>query len=177
MLHLLAAMGCVTLLPPLLSPALVPITLLSPLTPRSMTPQMLVGKTPKSKSVATNKLARRNYEILEDFEAGVSLKGTEVKSARDGRVTLRDGFCVVKDGECPHVYFAANQPAFAETLVEGDDGQRVRVITLPGERRSMSVASGESVEGDHATHLRTPWASQHGPCQARAILALHHTRT
>ena len=100
MLHLLVAMGCVTLLPPLLSPALVPITLLPPLTPRTLAPQMLVGKTPKSKSVATNKLARRNYEILEDFEAGVSLKGTEVKSARDGRVTLRDGFCVVKDGEC-----------------------------------------------------------------------------
>ena len=81
------------------------------------------------------------------------------------------------DQECPHVYFAANQPAFAETLVEGDDGQRVRVITLPGERRSMCVASGESVERYHATHLRPPWASQHGPCQARAILALHHTRT
>ena len=88
--------------------------------------------------------------------------------------TTTDPFII---GECPHVYFAANQPAFAETLVEGDDGQRVRVITLPGERRSMSVASGESVERDHATHLRPPWASQHGPCQARAILALHHTRT
>ena len=39
-------------------------------------------------------------EILEDFEAGISLLGTEVKSCRAGRCTLRDGYCTFKDGEC-----------------------------------------------------------------------------
>ena len=52
------------------------------------------------KSVAVNRLARRNYEILDEFEAGVALVGTEVKSCRAGKVTLRDGYCRVKDGEC-----------------------------------------------------------------------------
>ena len=53
-----------------------------------------------SRSVASNKLARRNYEILAEYEAGVSLTGTEVKSCRDGKLNLRDGFCRVKDGQC-----------------------------------------------------------------------------
>ena len=45
------------------------------------------------RQVASNKLARRNFEILQELEAGVSLFGTEVKSARDGRVNLRAGAC------------------------------------------------------------------------------------
>ena len=51
-------------------------------------------------TIASNKLARRNYEILEDFEAGVALVGTEVKSCRAGQCQLRDGYCRIKDGEC-----------------------------------------------------------------------------
>lgn len=54
----------------------------------------------KTQTVATNKVARRNYEILEEFEAGISLVGTEVKSCRAGKCMLRDGYCSIKDGEC-----------------------------------------------------------------------------
>ena len=53
-----------------------------------------------SKQVASNKLARRNYEILEEYEAGISLLGTEVKSCRNGKIQLRDGFARVQGGEC-----------------------------------------------------------------------------
>ena len=62
-------------------------------------PVTMMGTRPR-KSVAVNRLARRNYEILDEFEAGVALAGTEVKSCRAGKVTLRDGYCRVKDGEC-----------------------------------------------------------------------------
>ena len=62
-------------------------------------PVTMMGTRPR-KSVAVNRLARRNYEILDEFEAGVALVGTEVKSCRAGKVTLRDGYCRVKDGEC-----------------------------------------------------------------------------
>jgi SsrA-binding protein len=54
----------------------------------------------QKKMVANNKLARRNYEILEDFEAGISLVGTEVKSCRMGQCQLRDGYCRIQGGEC-----------------------------------------------------------------------------
>lgn len=49
--------------------------------------------------VATNRKARHNYSILETFEAGVALVGTEVKSLRDGTASLADAFATVDDGE------------------------------------------------------------------------------
>ena len=49
--------------------------------------------------VAENRKALHDYHILETFEAGVVLQGTEVKSIRDGRVNLRDSFARVEDGE------------------------------------------------------------------------------
>ncbi|KAL7563237.1 hypothetical protein ACA910_015729 [Epithemia clementina (nom. ined.)] len=44
------------------------------------------------KVVAVNRIAYRNYEILETLEAGISLLGTEVKAIRDGKLNLRDGY-------------------------------------------------------------------------------------
>lgn len=51
------------------------------------------------KTVATNRKAFHDYHILEKYEAGVELFGTEVKSVRAGTVNLKDSFCFVKDGE------------------------------------------------------------------------------
>jgi SsrA-binding protein len=49
--------------------------------------------------VSTNRKARHNYSILETFEAGVALMGTEVKSLREGQASLADAFATVDDGE------------------------------------------------------------------------------
>lgn len=51
------------------------------------------------KVVATNRKARHNYSVLEVFEAGVVLTGTEVKSLREGQVSMADAFATVDDGE------------------------------------------------------------------------------
>jgi len=51
------------------------------------------------KEVAVNRQAFFNYDIIEKFEAGMMLTGTEIKSARDGRVNLRDAYGMVKSGE------------------------------------------------------------------------------
>ncbi len=51
------------------------------------------------KTVATNRKARHDYFIEETYEAGLVLTGTEIKSIRAGRVSLRDSFAMVKDGE------------------------------------------------------------------------------
>jgi len=51
------------------------------------------------KTVASNRKAFHEYFVLERFEAGIELAGTEVKSVRGGTVSLRDSFCTVKDGE------------------------------------------------------------------------------
>ncbi|MCB5001083.1 SsrA-binding protein SmpB, partial [Streptococcus mutans] len=49
--------------------------------------------------VAQNKKARHDYEILETYEAGIVLTGTEIKSVRAARITLKDGFAQIKNGE------------------------------------------------------------------------------
>jgi SsrA-binding protein len=49
--------------------------------------------------IARNKRARHDYEILETWEAGMVLTGTEVKALRDGRAQIGDAYAVVKDGE------------------------------------------------------------------------------
>ena len=49
--------------------------------------------------VATNRAARYSYEIVETFEVGIVLAGTEVKSLRDGKARLQDSYAAIEDGE------------------------------------------------------------------------------
>jgi SsrA-binding protein len=51
------------------------------------------------KVVATNRKARHDYSIIDTFEAGVVLWGTEVKSLRQGRASLTDGYAFIEGGE------------------------------------------------------------------------------
>jgi len=50
-------------------------------------------------NIAENRKARHDFHLLESFEAGLVLMGTEVKAIREGRVNLRDSFARVEDGE------------------------------------------------------------------------------
>jgi SsrA-binding protein len=51
------------------------------------------------KVIADNRQARFQYEILETYEAGIELTGTEVKSIRAGKANLRDGYVIIRNGE------------------------------------------------------------------------------
>lgn len=51
------------------------------------------------KNVATNRQARFDYFIMETFEAGIALTGTEIKSVRAGKINLRESYAQIKDGE------------------------------------------------------------------------------
>lgn len=57
------------------------------------------GASHGPRTVATNRKARHEYFIEETYEAGIALTGTEIKSVRAGRVSLQDGFVLVKNGE------------------------------------------------------------------------------
>ena len=62
----------------------------------------MTDKTEREKaqtSIAENRKAFHDYHLMETFEAGVVLLGTEVKAIREGRVNLRDSFARVEDGE------------------------------------------------------------------------------
>lgn len=80
------------------------------------------------KVIATNRRAGRDYNIEDRFEAGLVLLGSEIKSIRAGRVNLRDGYVVPRNGELwlTNVHIAAYQPAARE----GHDPHRPRKLLL-----------------------------------------------
>ncbi len=61
--------------------------------------RQLAAKQKGVKEITANRKAFHEYFVLERFEAGIELAGTEVKSIRAGEVNLKDSFCTVKNGE------------------------------------------------------------------------------
>jgi len=59
----------------------------------------MTQKTSEIKKIVVNKKALHDFSIVDQFEAGIVLKGTEVKSIKSGKVSLKDGFCFIKNGE------------------------------------------------------------------------------
>lgn len=88
------------------------------------------GKPSKSdkRVLARNRRARHDYEILETFEAGLALKGTEVKSAREGRVQLKDSYVTVDDGEAWLV--GTHISPYSHGNVTNHDPERPRKLLL-----------------------------------------------
>ena len=78
--------------------------------------------------VATNRQASYRYHLLERFEAGLVLSGTEVKSLREGNTQLKDSYAVVRDGEVWLIglYIAPYGPAAREN----HDPERPRKLLL-----------------------------------------------
>jgi SsrA-binding protein len=60
---------------------------------------MMAPVAPDEKIVVTNRKAQHDYFFLDRYEAGIVLKGTEVKSLRQGGANLQDGYAIVRDGE------------------------------------------------------------------------------
>lgn len=80
------------------------------------------------KVVASNRKARHDYAILDTYEAGIALTGTEVKSMRAGRVSLVDAFAQVKDGE---IYlYGMHIPEYAQGTWTNHEPRRVRKLLL-----------------------------------------------
>ena len=66
---------------------------------RKKTAQKAAGKVNQDRTITANRKAFHDYEILEKYEAGLALTGTEIKSIRAGRVDLRDAYARPQDGE------------------------------------------------------------------------------
>jgi SsrA-binding protein len=80
------------------------------------------------KIIAQNRKARHDYTILDTYEAGVALTGTEVKSLRAGRASLVDGFATIKDGE---VWLqGVHIPQYTQGTWTNHEPRRVRKLLL-----------------------------------------------
>ena len=78
--------------------------------------------------VATNRKAFHEYNILETFEAGLELKGSEVKSIREGKASLKQAYILIRKGEAwlrgTHI------PSYSHTGFEGHEPVRDRKLLL-----------------------------------------------
>jgi SsrA-binding protein len=92
--------------------------------------------------VATNRQARYRYNLLDSWEAGVMLTGTEVKSLREGKVQLKDGYAAIKDGEV--WLHNVHIPPYGPAARENHDPDRSRKLLL--HRREIDRLAGQTRE-------------------------------
>ena len=99
-----------------------------------------MGKEAGFKVISDNRQARYLYEILETFEAGIELVGTEVKSIRAGKVNLRDGYALIRNGEALLINVHIS-PYQASGQYFNHDPRRTRKLLL--HRREISKLVGK----------------------------------
>ncbi len=98
--------------------------------------------TKGTKLIADNRRARHDYELLERFEAGVALVGTEVKSLRSGTASLQHAYALVRDGD---VWLAgANIPEYPQASRQNHHPERERKLLL--HRREIDELTGKVAE-------------------------------
>jgi SsrA-binding protein len=105
---------------------------------------MAKGKKRKAASgdVASNRQASHKYNLLERFECGIVLTGTEVKSLRDGKAQLKDSYAAIRDGEV--WLYGVYIPPYGPASRENHDPERPRKLLL--HRREIERLTGRTHE-------------------------------
>ena len=103
------------------------------------------------KVVANNKKARHDYFIEKTYEAGLVLKGTEVKSIRQGRVNLKESYVIVKNGEI--FVFGMHVSQYKEGNIFNEDPLRTRKLLL-NRKEIRKISQDIKLEGSTVVPLR-----------------------
>jgi SsrA-binding protein len=112
-----------------------------------------------SGDVATNRKAGYRFELLERFEAGIELQGSEVKSLRDGRAQIADAYATVEDGE---VWLrGVHIPPYAPASTQNHEPDRPRKLLL--HRNEIERLIGQTAERGRTLvptriYFKGPWA-------------------
>lgn len=85
-------------------------------------------EAPAVKTIATNRRARHEYEIMEVFEAGVQLQGSEVKTLRGGKASLQDAYAVIRGDEV--FLFGVHIPPYPQAALQNHEPTRMRKLLL-----------------------------------------------
>ncbi len=95
-----------------------------------------------SRDAAVNRSASHNYFLTDRFEAGVALRGTEVKSIREGKANLKDAYGLLKDGEA--FLLNAHIGAFSHGNAMNHEETRTRKLLLhKDELRKLAIKTNE----------------------------------
>jgi SsrA-binding protein len=103
---------------------------------------MATKSEPGEKLIASNKKAYHDYFVLQKFEAGLSLRGTEVKSLRDGKANLKDAYVLFKGGEA--FLFNASISQYSHGNLQNHEPERSRKLLL--HRKEIDKAREQVVE-------------------------------
>ena len=98
-----------------------------------------MARTTGTRLIAENRRARHDYHLLERFEAGIALTGTEVKSLRAGQVTLQRAFADLREGEL--YLLGAHISEYAQGNLQNHDPDRERKLLL--HRRELDSLLGK----------------------------------
>jgi SsrA-binding protein len=111
--------------------------------PTSSSPQKNKPRDPVAsgdRDAAVNRSASHNYFLLDRYEAGVALRGTEVKSIREGKANLKDAYGLMKDGEA--FLLNAHIGPYSHGNISNHDSLRTRKLLLKsGELRKLWAAT------------------------------------
>ena len=96
------------------------------------------------KIICQNKKASHDYFLLETFEAGIKLKGTEIKSIREGKTNINDAYVIVRDGKVYIVNMFISK--YEKGNIFNHDERRARELLL--HKKEINKVSGKvTVEG------------------------------
>lgn len=118
-------------------------------------------KKAKSNTITVNKLAFRNYEVLETWEAGIALQGTEVKSIRDGKMNIRDGYIKTeKNGRsCTLMNVHIGKHSTAGEYFQHDE-RRPRGLLLHKQESRRLLQKTDRLPGMTIVPLKAYWSDQ-----------------
>jgi SsrA-binding protein len=108
--------------------------------------------------IANNRRAFHDYHILERYEAGIELKGTEVKSIRGGLATLNGAFARVENAEV-WLYGADIQPYIRASVTQHEPKRQRRLLLNKGEIAKLFEAT--DIKGHSIVALRMYWKGHH----------------
>ena len=113
--------------------------------------------------IADNKKATFNYHIEERFEAGMVLEGWEVKSVREGKVQLTDGYVVIRNGELFLIGCQINPLGTASTHIRTDSVRTKKLLMHKEEIRRLIIKSEQ--KGFTLVPLNMHWKAGKVKCE------------
>ena len=117
-------------------------TITTPATTRAAFSLTGFGNENTVPDIATNRQARHRYNLLEKWEAGLVLTGTEVKSLRDGKAQIKDGYAALRDGEV--WLYNVHIPPYAPASRENHEPERPRKLLM--QKREIERLIGKTRE-------------------------------
>ncbi|MEM6675186.1 MAG: SsrA-binding protein SmpB [Planctomycetota bacterium] len=112
------------------------------------------GDDSRRRSIARNRRATHEYEVLDELETGIVLAGTEVKSLRAGRVSLQEAYCVIKRGEL--FILRMHIPEYAQGNVHNHEPTRDRKL-LAKKREILKWEKAVREKGTTLVPLEILW--------------------